>query len=127
MSSLNTMKPTGGVDGRRVADRYDPNDHLMDLVMSQPNLQRAWKRVQDNDGAPGVDNMSVDQFAALARENWDKIRPSFWQEPINRCRSNGSRFPNLRAAYALWVSQTKFPIEILFSGGNKDQHRGTFR
>jgi RNA-directed DNA polymerase len=74
MSSHDTTKPTGGVAGRRDVVRYDPNDHLMDLVMSQPNLQRAWKRVRDNYGAPGVDNMPVDRFAAFARENWDKIR-----------------------------------------------------
>ena len=61
MSSFDTMIPTGGVDGRRVVDRYDPNEHLMDLVMSRPNMQRAWKRVKTNFGAPGVDQMTVDQ------------------------------------------------------------------
>ena len=74
MSSFDTMIPTGGVDGRRVVDRYDPNEHLMDLVMSRPNMQRAWKRVKTNFGAPGVDQMTVDQFEAFAKDNWDSIR-----------------------------------------------------
>lgn len=74
MSLQNTKKPTGGVAQQRVVDQYDPNDHLMDLIMSRPNLQRAWKRVRENFGAAGVDNMSVDQFAVFAREHWDHIR-----------------------------------------------------
>jgi RNA-directed DNA polymerase len=37
-------------------------------------MQRAWKQVKANHGAPGVDNMAVDQFAEVARSQWPDIR-----------------------------------------------------
>jgi RNA-directed DNA polymerase len=36
-------------------------EQLMEEVCDQRNLERAWKRVRQNKGGPGVDGMTVDQ------------------------------------------------------------------
>ena len=52
---------------QRVTEPPDPNDHLLERILSRPNMQQAWKRVKANRGAPGVDGMAIDQFHAFAR------------------------------------------------------------
>jgi RNA-directed DNA polymerase len=76
MNSQDTKKPTGRVAMRRVMESPDPNDHLLEQVLSRENVQRAWKRVEANKGAPGTDNMSVEDFPEFARQNWGSIRES---------------------------------------------------
>lgn len=49
------------------------NEHLMEEVLNRANLIEAYKRVKANGGAPGVDGMSVDAFAAHARQHWPGI------------------------------------------------------
>ena len=57
MNSHNTKKPTGGVRMRLVTKPPDPNDHLLERILSRENMRKAWKRVKSNKGAPGVDGM----------------------------------------------------------------------
>jgi RNA-directed DNA polymerase len=76
MSSHNTKKPNGGVAMRRVMEQPNPNENLLERVLSRDNAQRAWKRVKANKGAPGIDNMSIDDFPEFARAQWDDIRDS---------------------------------------------------
>jgi len=76
MSSHNTMKSTDGVLLRRVTEPPNPDDRLLEQILSRSNMQEAWQRVKANKGAPGVDHMGVDQFADFAREQWLKIRQS---------------------------------------------------
>jgi RNA-directed DNA polymerase len=54
----------------------DPDDHLLERILSQENMQRAWKRVKANKGAPGIDGKSVEEFPEFARNHWDDIRES---------------------------------------------------
>ncbi len=61
---------------RRVIETPDPNDCLLERILSGMNMQQAWKRVKANKGAPGIDNMSIDDFPDFARENWSSIRKS---------------------------------------------------
>lgn len=74
MSLHNTKKPTGGEHMRRVRESPDPNDHLLERILSQENMRKAWKRVKSNKGAPGIDGMSVREFPEFSRNNWDSIR-----------------------------------------------------
>ncbi len=56
---------------RRVADKPDPDQHLLERILSRSNMTRAWDRVKANKGAPGVDNMPITDFPAFAREQWE--------------------------------------------------------
>jgi RNA-directed DNA polymerase len=76
MSSHNIKKPNGGVTMRRVMEQPDPNENLLERVLSQNNMQKAWKRVKANKGVPGIDHMSIEDFPEFARAQWDNIRDS---------------------------------------------------
>ena len=48
--------------------------NIMEHVLAPENLQRAWRRVRSNAGAPGIDGMTVEQFPEFYREHWPRIR-----------------------------------------------------
>ncbi len=77
-SSTIAMNPSGGASGRRVADKPNPDEHLLEQILSRPNMIKAWDRVKANKGAPGVDNMPIDDFMAFAREHWERILSSIF-------------------------------------------------
>ena len=70
-----SMNPDGG-DGVWRADREPALDNLMARILERDNVQTAWKRVKSNQGAPGSDGMSLEDFPAYAREHWQEIRQS---------------------------------------------------
>ena len=76
MSSHGTTNPNGGVNMGRVMEPPDPNDHLLERIVSRQNMQRAWKRVKANKGAPGIDGKSIEEFPEFARKHWDGVRES---------------------------------------------------
>lgn len=76
MSLHDTKNPTGGVPMQRVMEPSNPDVHLLERVLSRENMQRAWKRVRANKGAPGIDGITIEEFPELARLNWDRIRES---------------------------------------------------
>jgi len=76
MSLQDTKIPTGGVPLRRVMEPSNPDVHLLERVVSRENMQRAWKRVRANKGAPGIDGTSIEEFPEFARLHWDTIRES---------------------------------------------------
>jgi RNA-directed DNA polymerase len=53
--------------------RAAPAD-LLEQILDPHNLQRAWKRVKANGGAPGMDGMTIRTFPEFARRNWQRIR-----------------------------------------------------
>jgi hypothetical protein len=50
--------------------------NLMARIVDSANILQAWKRVKSNQGAPGSDGMSLDEFPDYAREHWLRIRQS---------------------------------------------------
>ena len=47
---------------------------LMERVVERSNMQRAYRRVKQNKGAPGVDSMSVDELGSFLRAHWPGIK-----------------------------------------------------
>lgn len=76
MNSHDTKNPQGGVDMGRVIEPPDPDDHLLERILSSENVQQAWKRVASNKGAPGVDGITIDKFQEYTRPQWSDIRES---------------------------------------------------
>jgi RNA-directed DNA polymerase len=70
------MNPYGGVYTRRVVEPFDPNERLLERILSKENLATAWKRVKANHGAPGVDGIAIEQFPDHIRPLWAGIRQS---------------------------------------------------
>jgi RNA-directed DNA polymerase len=56
--------------GLDTAHRLD----VMERVVEGGNLRRALKRVQRNQGSPGVDGLTVEAFPDFLREHWPAIR-----------------------------------------------------
>jgi len=46
----------------------------MELVVEKANLWRAYQRVMENKGAPGVDSLAVSAFKPWLQEHWPQIR-----------------------------------------------------
>src|SRR6202047_2434330 len=49
-------------------------EQLMEEACNRENLVRAWKRVRQNKGGPGVDGMTIDDAKDYLREHWPSIR-----------------------------------------------------
>ncbi len=89
MSSHLAMNPTGEAGVRRVVGKPEPKQDLLERILSRTNMLKAWERVKANKGAPGIDDMSIDDFMAFAREHWVKIREellagTYQPKPVKR-------------------------------------------
>ena len=64
-------------------------EQLMEEVCNRENLVRAWKRVRQNKGSPGVDGMTIDDAKDYLREHWPSIRSqllsgTYQPQPVKR-------------------------------------------
>src|SRR5919106_4853744 len=60
--------------GERDTPGSMPNSALLERVLERANLQRALKQVRSNQGAPGIDGMTVDELPDYLRSHWLEIR-----------------------------------------------------
>lgn len=79
MNSDNTKNLTGGVSAGRVTTKPNPNLNLLERILEPANLQTAWKRVKENNGSSGIDNLTIEEFPAYARDHWQEIRTALLQ------------------------------------------------
>ena len=98
--SRGTKSPPGGVRARRETMQPALGDDLLERVLESANLRAAWQQVKANQGAPGVDDMSIEEFPAWAREHWPGIReallegsyrPALRQREIPKPGGRGTR------------------------------------
>ena len=73
MSSDAVRNPPGGAGTRHVMERQSLNAVTVAQVLERDNLQKAWKQVKANKGAPGMDNISIEEFPEYAFKNWEGI------------------------------------------------------
>ena len=74
---------------------------LMEMILSQKNMEEAMKAVKSNKGAPGIDNMTVNEIDAYFKENMDEVKTSIWNKkykplPVRRVyipKPNGKERP----------------------------------
>jgi len=64
-------------------------EQLMEEVCDRENLERAWKRVRQNKGSPGVDGMTIENARDYLREHWPSIRSqllegTYQPKPVKR-------------------------------------------
>jgi len=73
---------------------------MLEQILSEANLNRAWKQVRANQGAAGVDGITIDDFPAHLRERWPSVKQALLDGtyrplPVKRVeipkRSGGTR------------------------------------
>lgn len=84
-----SMNPTGGDGLGREVTQPALQEDLIERVLEPANMQRAWKRVKSNRGAPGIDGMCIEDFHQFACEHWPEIRQAlhdgtYEPEPVRR-------------------------------------------
>jgi retron-type reverse transcriptase len=52
---------------------HNAKPSCMDGAQRSHNLNQAWQRVRENQGAPGIDGMTVENFPAFMRGHWARI------------------------------------------------------
>ena len=67
------MNPTGGAVPRREVTKPALDTPLLERVVDPDNMRRAWKRVKANQGAPGIDRMTLDKADIWLRTNGDTL------------------------------------------------------
>lgn len=66
------------VDRREIGERGGAD--LLEKILSKDNLNRAYKRVKANKGAPGIDGMTVEDALPWLREHREELLESIRQE-----------------------------------------------
>jgi RNA-directed DNA polymerase len=72
----NLPGPGAGAEARTAADGQTKPEalRLMEAVVERSNMQCAYERVVKNQGAPGVDGLTVTEFKPWLQAHWPKIR-----------------------------------------------------
>ncbi len=70
-------------------ERDSAQPELLEKILYKDNLNRAYKRVKANKGAPGIDGITVDEIGAYLRENQEAIigkiyKGKYTPDPVRR-------------------------------------------
>ena len=73
---------------------------MLEQILDEQNLLRAWKQVRANQGAEGIDGITIENFPAYIREHWPRVKQAllagtYQPSPVKRVeipkRSGGTR------------------------------------
>lgn len=64
---------TEGTDTETGIDSVNKND-WMERILERENLELAWAAVKENDGAAGVDRLTISATQAHLKTHWDEVR-----------------------------------------------------
>ncbi len=70
MSSDDSQTPSGELGSRRVVKPSPIDLASVEYIVSNTSIAEAWAKVRSNKGAPGVDNISIEQFPKWGRPKW---------------------------------------------------------
>ena len=82
------------------------NENLLERVLSPDNLRAAWKQVKRNKGAPGIDEVTIEDYPQWAKQHWAATRRAleggyYIPQPVKRVEipkpSGGSRLLGIPA------------------------------
>ena len=54
--------------------RAEDHSELLEKTLERENMKRAYQRVKQNEGAPGVDGMDTAALAGYLKTNWEQIK-----------------------------------------------------
>lgn len=92
----------------------NPDDHLLERILSRENLITAWKRVKANKGAAGIDKMTIEDFPAFNRSRRPQILDSlmagtYQPSPVRRVEipkpTGGTRGLGIPTVLDRWIQQ----------------------
>ena len=136
MSSHDMKNPNGEVNMGHVMESPDPNDHLLERILSRENMLKAWKRVKANKGAPGIDGKSIEEFPEFARNHWDNIRESllagtYQPSPVRRVEipkaTGGTRPLGIPTVLDRLIQQAIYQVMMPIFDPNFSDHSYGFR
>jgi len=73
----------------------------LEAVLARENLRAAWRAVEENDGAPGVDRKSIAETKAHLRHHWEGIREKLLSGAYQPAAVRGVVIPKVSGASRL--------------------------
>ena len=70
--SAATDKPA--LNSKTSSQAEDSSSFLMERIVDKANMERAWRNVKSNRGAPGSDGITLEAFAETFRDPWPEVR-----------------------------------------------------
>lgn len=86
---------------RESKERGGAND-LLERILERENLNRAYKQVKRNHGAPGIDGMTVEKALLWIRENREELLKAYGKAAINQTQCDARKSRNLMAGCGNW-------------------------
>ena len=77
--------------------RAEDHSELLEKTLERENMKRAYQRVKQNEGAPGVDGMDTAALAGYLKTNWEQIKEQLRTGAYRPHPVNGWTFQNPEA------------------------------